>query len=126
MTAPLKRAIRTVASTALLLGVAWGVPVWAGSSQSVMRVGLTLTGPAQAEAPLPDPAELDYPASRSAVLCDGTGSGYRECRTPFRGPVTLSREVAATRCEQGRNWGWREGTVWVDGGCAAVFMRVGG
>ena len=108
---------------ALLSGAAWGAPAVAGSSQGVLQVGLTLVDPAQVEAPLPEPSELEFPASRNAVLCGG--QGYRECRTPFRGPVTLSREVAATRCEQGRNWGWREGVVWVDGGCAAVFMRAG-
>jgi hypothetical protein len=47
------------------------------------------------------------------------------CRTPFHGPVTLSREVSATRCIEHRNWGWRDGAVWVDQGCGAVFVRVG-
>lgn len=123
MTAPLKQALHAVAFTASLLGVAGGA--WAGTSQGQLRVGLTIADPSQVEAPLPDPAELDFPASRNAVLCDGQGRGYRECRTPFRGPVTLSREIATTRCVEDRNWGWREGLVWVDGGCAGVFMRTG-
>jgi hypothetical protein len=125
MTAPLKHAIRAVASIALVLGVTWGVPAWAGAGQAQLHIGLTIVDPNEVQAPLPAPDELDFPASRNAVLCGGQGAGYRECRTPFRGPVTLSREIAPTRCVQGRNWGWREGLVWVDDGCAAVFMRAG-
>ena len=90
-----------------------------------MRVGLTVVAAESMTVALPEPSSLGYPASPVAVMCQSDDHGYRECRTPFHGPVTLSREVASTRCVEGRNWGWQEGTVWVDQGCAAVFVRVG-
>lgn len=100
------------------------LPLLADASSGRMRIGLTLVAAEPAAAPLPEPASLGYPASPSAVLCH-SDLGYRECRTPFQGPVTLSREIGATRCIEHRNWGWHEGTVWVDQGCGAVFVRVG-
>jgi hypothetical protein len=101
-------------------------PLLAGASRSQMRVGLTIVAaqPSAAE-PLPTPAELDFPASPNAVMCRSDDHGYRECRTPFPGPVVLSREVATTRCVEDINWGWRNGAVWVDRGCSAVFVRTG-
>ena len=105
-------------------GMASAQSQWhAASSSGAMRVGLTLVDPRSQEA-LPDPATLDFPATSSAIRCESDGRGYRECRTPFRGPVTLAREVSGIRCIQDQNWGWREGRVWVDRGCAAVFVRV--
>ncbi len=96
----------------------------AGSSSGAMRVGLTLVdGPPPAA--LPDPASLDFPATARAIRCESQGQHYRECQTPFRGPVALAREVSGTRCVEDQNWGWREGRVWVDRGCAAVFVTTG-
>jgi len=98
---------------------------YAGASSGVMRVGLILVdGPSAS--PLPDPASLDFPATSRAIRCESAGRGYRECQTPFHGPVTLAREVSGTRCIQDQNWGWREGRVWVDQGCAAVFVTTAG
>lgn len=125
MTAALKHASWGISLALLLLASGHSDAVRAGTSSGQMRVGLTIVDPQQAAEPLPVPAELDFPASPHAVLCDAKGQGYRECRTPFRGPVQLSRETAGTRCVENRTWGWREGAVWVDGGCAAVFMRTG-
>jgi hypothetical protein len=101
------------------------MPMVASSSSAQMRVGLTLAPPDSPGARLPDPASLDFPASPNAVLCHSPDQGYRECRTPFRGPVKLSREVTGTRCIEDRNWGWRNGAIWVDQGCGAVFLRIG-
>ncbi|MDI9238862.1 DUF3011 domain-containing protein [Lysobacter sp. LF1] len=122
MTAPFKHASWGLSLALLLMGTGHSDAVQAGSSAQ-MRVGLTLVAPEEAQRPLPAPGELDFPASPHAVLCDSQNRGYRECRTPFRGPVKLARETAATRCVENRNWGWHEGAVWVDDGCGAVFMR---
>lgn len=96
---------------------------YAGASSARMQVGLTLVSPGE-ETALPDPSSLDFPASANAIRCESESRGYRECRTPFHGPVTLAREVSATRCVEDENWGWHQGRVWVDRGCAAVFMRI--
>ena len=89
-----------------------------------MRVGLVLVAANELQTAIPAPAQLDFPASPNAVLCSSDAAGYRECETPFRGGVVLSRELADTRCVEGGNWGWREGAVWVDRGCTAVFLSV--
>lgn len=126
----MRRALEHASWRLCLLALALSLPAGAQAvaptarSSGQMHIGLTIVAPdAPDAAPLPIPAELDYPASPSAVLCRSEGSGYRECRLPFRGPVVLSREVADTRCVEGGNWGWRDGAVWVDRGCAAVFVR---
>ncbi|MBF6025685.1 DUF3011 domain-containing protein [Lysobacter niastensis] len=99
----------------------------ADATSGRMLIGLTIVSPQEqaSDAPLPEPASLGYPASRNAVLCHSDDHGYRECMTPFHGRVSVSREVSSTRCIENRNWGWREGAVWVDQGCGAVFVRVG-
>ncbi|WP_441816710.1 DUF3011 domain-containing protein [Lysobacter sp. TAF61] len=106
-------------------GGAFVAPMMASSSSGQMQVGLTLLAPDSTTTQPPDPASLDFPASPNAVLCHSPNRGYRECRTPFRGPVRLSREITGTRCVEDRNWGWRDGAIWVDQGCGAVFMRIG-
>lgn len=103
-------------------------PLMAEVSTGVMRVSLRVVPAGEAlpiGTPVPEPSSLRHPASPNAVLCRSDDHGYRECQTPFRGRVTLSREITATRCVEHRNWGWREGAVWVDQGCGAVFVRVG-
>lgn len=113
------------APTSAAASAPWAQSQWhAGASSGVMRVGLVLVDE-QSQAPLPDPASLDFPATSSAIRCESDGQRYRECQTPFRGPVALAREVSGTRCIEGENWGWREGRVWVDQGCSAVFIRIG-
>lgn len=94
-----------------------------GRTSAQLRIGLVLVAANELQTVPPAPSQLDFPASPSAVLCRSDAAGYRECATPFRGRVLLSREVDNTRCVEGRNWGWREGAVWVDRGCAAVFLR---
>lgn len=93
-----------------------------GRASAQLRVGLVLVAANELQTPLPAPAQLDFPASPNAVLCSSDAAGYRECETPFRGRVVLSRELDDSRCVEGRNWGWREGAVWVDRGCTAVFL----
>lgn len=101
-----------------------GIRPTTGHHSAQMRVGLVLVAADDLPDAPPAPDQLDFPASPSAVLCSSDAAGYRECATPFRGRVVLSRELDDTRCVEGRNWGWREGAVWVDHGCAAVFLRV--
>lgn len=100
-----------------------GVHATGGGSSAQLRVGLVLVSADGPQTAPPSPSELDYPASPSAVMCRSDTADYRECRTPFRGRVVLSRELDGTTCVEGRDWGWSEGAVWVDRGCAAVFLR---
>ena len=122
MTTSSNHRLPAAALLTLLLGLSMHA---AAASSGVMRVGLTLVDE-QVSLRLSDPASLDFPATARAIRCESDGQRYRECQTPFHGPVTLAREVSGTRCIRDQNWGWREGRVWVDQGCAAVFVTAAG
>ena len=94
-------------------------PMLAGASRGTMRVGLTIVAPPEADA---SGAALDPAAEAAQVRCDSPGLGYRECALPFRGAARLSHEVSEVMCVEGGNWGHRNGVVWVDRGCSAVFV----
>jgi len=58
--------------------------------------------------------------------CESSGNRYRECRKPYSGNATLTRQLSGTRCVQGRTWGQKSNEVWVSGGCRGEFsMRDG-
>lgn len=60
--------------------------------------------------------------SPTSVICSSKDRRYNECRTPFRGRARLVENISDTRCVEGRNWGSRQGVVWVNGGCRARFI----
>lgn len=61
-----------------------------------------------------------------SVICSSNDRRYNECRTPFRGRARLIENISGTRCVEGRNWGSRQGLVWVDEGCRGRFVDSGG
>ncbi len=70
-------------------------------------------------APRPLPARIFHCESRRKF-------GYWECRTPFNGRAQLQRQTSRSACIEGRTWGSRHGMVWVNNGCAADFVQIGG
>ncbi len=46
------------------------------------------------------------------------------CDLNTRGNVEIVRQLSRTRCEEGKNWGLARHSVWVNGGCRAVFRNV--
>lgn len=60
------------------------------------------------------------------VICSSIKSRYVECRTPFNGRAILTQQMSKTRCQEGRNWGQRQGMIWVNQGCRARFSQVSG
>lgn len=61
----------------------------------------------------------------SNVICSSKNQRYQECRTPFRGRARLVENISDTRCVEGKNWGSRQGIVWVNNGCRARFSDSG-
>ena len=61
----------------------------------------------------------------TSIICSSNDKRYRECRTPFRGRARLQQNISSTRCIEGRNWGSRQGLVWVDNGCRGRFIDSG-
>lgn len=58
------------------------------------------------------------------VTCESTGQQQVSCDLNTRGNVEIVRQLSRTRCEKGKNWGLARHSVWVNGGCRAVFRNV--
>ncbi|WP_019661835.1 DUF3011 domain-containing protein [Stenotrophomonas hibiscicola] len=58
------------------------------------------------------------------VTCESTGQQQVSCDLNTRGNVEIVRQLSRTRCEEGKNWGLTRHSVWVNGGCRAVFRNV--
>lgn len=56
------------------------------------------------------------------VTCSSDGDQYNECQADFRSAVIV-RQKSDSPCIRNRTWGYDRGsgTIWVDGGCRAVF-----
>jgi len=59
--------------------------------------------------------------NNGVVRCESNDNRQRVCPTGWRS-ARLQRQISSTRCVEGRNWGSRNGQVWVSGGCRADFV----
>ncbi|WP_434027461.1 DUF3011 domain-containing protein [[Pseudomonas] boreopolis] len=60
--------------------------------------------------------------NRGTIRCESNDQRQRVCNTGWRSAV-LVRQLSSTRCIEGRNWGSRNGTVWVNDGCRGEFAE---
>lgn len=60
------------------------------------------------------------------VICSSIKNRYAECRVPFNGRAVVAQQISKTRCQEGRNWGQRQGMLWVNKGCRARFSETNG
>lgn len=58
------------------------------------------------------------------VTCESNDQKQVSCEMDTRGAVEITRQLSRTRCEEGQNWGLTKHSVWVSGGCRAVFRNV--
>ncbi len=63
---------------------------------------------------------------QSVLRCESDDGRYQTCAAPRGARLVISRQLSETRCVEGRNWGVRGNSVWVDGGCRAEFAVSGG
>lgn len=61
----------------------------------------------------------------TSVICSSKSERYQECRTPFRGRARLTENISDTRCVEGKNWGSKQGIIWVNKGCRGRFVDSG-
>lgn len=56
--------------------------------------------------------------------CESQDYRYKLCQvdTGRGGQVRIERQISKTRCVMGQTWGFNRGGVWVNQGCAAVFV----
>lgn len=56
------------------------------------------------------------------VTCSSVGDRYQTCAWNGRyGRPELVKNISKTRCVEGRNWGYRGSSIWVDEGCRGQF-----
>jgi hypothetical protein len=59
------------------------------------------------------------------VTCESDGGRRVECDMNTSGRVVVVRQLSRTQCIENTNWGLNRSSIWVDGGCRAVFAREG-
>jgi hypothetical protein len=67
---------------------------------------------------------LTYSSSLASntIRCKSEGFGYEYCSVDTRGGVKLAEQLSDTPCQQEENWGYDRQGIWVDNGCAGVFV----
>lgn len=70
-----------------------------------------------------DDSDEEGAALPREVTCESTDQRQVSCEMDTRGNVEVARQISHTRCEQGQNWGLSRHSVWVSGGCRAVFRN---
>lgn len=61
------------------------------------------------------------PGAGQVVRCESRDNRQHTCE--FRGRAVLVRQLSKTACVEGRTWGQRGGTLWVDDGCRGEFAQ---
>lgn len=78
-----------------------------------------MTSTAQAE-----PQRGGYGGGRDRIECSSTDYRYTRCNVDWRS-ADLVRQLSEARCIEGRTWGLDRRGLWVDRGCAGVFVERG-
>lgn len=64
-------------------------------------------------------------AGPDQVTCESIKGRRVECDMNTRGRVVMVRQLSRGQCIENTNWGLNRSSIWVDGGCRAVFAREG-
>ncbi|MFL6959085.1 DUF3011 domain-containing protein [Nocardiopsis yanglingensis] len=95
-----------------------------GGANGICQVSTTGTPASAADNAGPRDAAAGDAALPREITCESTGQQQVSCDLNTRGNVEIVRQLSHTRCEQGQNWGLSRHSVWVNGGCRAVFRNV--
>lgn len=76
-------------------------------------------------AALPAQAQSYGYADQGTIRCESNDSRQQVCATGWR-DAQLVRQLSKTQCVEGRNWGSRNGNIWVSNGCRAEFTAARG
>ncbi|HVR81024.1 MAG TPA: DUF3011 domain-containing protein [Luteimonas sp.] len=60
-------------------------------------------------------------SSGQSVRCESNDGRTNRCNLAVQGGVRLQRQLSDSQCQQGLNWGWDRGGIWVSGGCRGEF-----
>ncbi|AVO28669.1 DUF3011 domain-containing protein [Stenotrophomonas maltophilia] len=95
-----------------------------GGANGICQVSTTGTPASAADNAGPRDAAAGDAALPREITCESTGQQQVSCDLNTRGNVEIVRQLSRTRCEEGKNWGLARHSVWVNGGCRAVFRNV--
>jgi len=94
-----------------------------GGANGICQVSGSATGAAERHDRRHDDSDDEGGALPGEVTCESTDQRQVSCEMDTRGNVEVARQLSHTRCEQGQNWGLSRHSVWVNGGCRAVFRN---
>ncbi|MEF9978865.1 MAG: DUF3011 domain-containing protein [Thermomonas sp.] len=57
-----------------------------------------------------------------SIQCESSDGRLRTCGSNLVGRAQLQRQISNQRCIENANFGLRNGSVWVNGGCRGVFL----
>ena len=66
------------------------------------------------------PAAPAHAAEKKTITCDSAEFTRERCNIDNNG-VRLKRQLSASSCREGRDWGYDKRGIWVDNGCEAEF-----
>ncbi|MEG0183036.1 MAG: DUF3011 domain-containing protein [Stenotrophomonas sp.] len=61
-------------------------------------------------------------AQNGVIRCESQNNRERVCNTGWR-DAQLVRQLSGSACVEGRTWGTRNGSIWVNNGCRAEFTQ---
>ena len=67
-------------------------------------------------------AGLGPSGPQTRLQCESTDGRFRSCGSNVVGRAQLQRQLSNTRCIENNNFGVRNRSLWVDGGCRGVFL----
>lgn len=95
-----------------------------GGANGICQVSASGTSAPAANGAHPREVATGDAARPREVTCESTDEQQVSCDLNTRGNVEIVRQLSHTRCEEGKNWGLSRHSVWVNGGCRAVFRNV--
>jgi len=70
------------------------------------------------------PAAQAQRGDRDSIECTSSDYRFTRCGTDWR-DARLVRQTSGSECIRGRSWGLDRNGLWVDKGCAGVFVEAG-
>lgn len=123
------RLLRQLSKTACVQDTNWGLnrsSIWVdGGCRGVFGSGDALRGGGGYDGGSAYGGASRGGAAPDQVTCESTNGQRTECDMNTSGVVRVVRQLSKTACVQDRNWGLSKHSIWVDGGCRAVFARDG-
>lgn len=121
------RLVRQISKTNCVEGTNWGVSrssIWVDRGcAAVFASGDDLDGGSSAGSS--HGGSQSNGGSPDEVTCESVGGRRVECSMNTRGVVRVVRQLSKTECVENSNWGLNRSSIWVDGGCRAVFALEG-